>query len=155
MRREDPHRSLVRSSERAIDRFVVACLRAQSSHKKFTRSLSIDCSVQIYYQTLQATMPRNRSSNKKYKGWKANSNDGKYLAKLLKSGKISPGTPPAAIKERFPIFDKYKPDSFASGLRRMKNKLGVNACPVPGRGTGKWRCGDCCRNPSCLCFLRA
>ena len=59
-------------------------------------------------------------------GWKTNSKDGKLLTKLLKERKLSPGATPGYIKEQFPVFNKYKADSFASGLRRLKSKLGLN-----------------------------
>ena len=66
-------------------------------------------------------------------GWKANSPDGKFLAKLLQKKQVSAGITPGAIKELHPRFYKYKNDSFAAGLRRMKTKYG---CNVRG-GTGK------------------
>ena len=59
-------------------------------------------------------------------GWKVGSKDGKFLTKLFKEKKISPGITPAALKKIHPRFIKYKKDSFSSGLRRLKTKLGVN-----------------------------
>ena len=59
-------------------------------------------------------------------GWRANSKDGKFLEKILKSGKLTPGITPGALKEIYPRFLKYKNNSFASGLCRMKAKLGIN-----------------------------
>jgi len=67
------------------------------------------------------------------RGFRASSKEGKFLSKLLKSKQLSPGIPPAAIKEMYPVFKAFKNDSFASGLRRMKNKYGLN---VRG-GTGE------------------
>jgi len=66
------------------------------------------------------------------RGFKANSKEGRFLAKLLKTGKVSAGITPGAIKELHPMFDDFKSDSFAAGLRRMKTKYG---CNVRG-GTG-------------------
>jgi len=59
-------------------------------------------------------------------GFRADSKEGEFLAKLLKSKQISSGIPPAAIKEMYPVFHDFKNNSFASGLRRMKNKYGLN-----------------------------
>ena len=59
-------------------------------------------------------------------GFRANSKEGKYLSKLLKNKSVSPGITPGAIKELYPVFYKFKNDSFASGLRRMKTKFGYN-----------------------------
>jgi hypothetical protein len=59
-------------------------------------------------------------------GWKAASKDGKFLTELIKNKKLSPGITPGAIKEIHPRFNKYKPASFAAGLRRLKTKYGVN-----------------------------
>jgi len=67
------------------------------------------------------------------RGFKANSKEGKFLARLIKNKEISPGITPGALKELHPVFNEFKNNSFASGLRRMKNKFGVN---VRG-GTGK------------------
>lgn len=60
------------------------------------------------------------------RGFRSDSKEGKFLAKLLKSKKLSPGIPPAAVKEMYPVFEDFKNDSFASGLRRMKTKFGLN-----------------------------
>ena len=70
----------------------------------------------------------NRYARKKGgpRGWKANSKDGRLLAKLLQTKKITAGSGPGVVKEMFPVFNKYKADSFAAGLRRMKTKLGIN-----------------------------
>ena len=59
-------------------------------------------------------------------GWKASSNDGKFLSQLLKTKKVSAGITPGALKEMHPRFKKYKTDSFAAGLRRLKTKYGCN-----------------------------
>ena len=59
-------------------------------------------------------------------GWKVSSNDGKFLIKLIKDKKVSAGVTPGAIKELHPRFLKYKNDSFAAGLRRLKTKYGLN-----------------------------
>jgi len=67
------------------------------------------------------------------RGFKANSKEGRFLARLIKNKEISPGITPGALKELHPVFNEFKNNSFASGLRRMKNKFGVN---VRG-GTGK------------------
>jgi len=83
---------------------------------------------------------KSRSSTKKVRGWKSNSKDGRFLMKLFKTGKLHPGDPPSHIKELYKQFRKYKPDSFASGLRRLKNKLAINARPAPDAGTRKLIC---------------
>ncbi len=67
------------------------------------------------------------------KGWKVDSKDGKFLIKLIKDGKVSPGISPGAIKEIHPRFYKYKNDSFASGLRRLKTKYGANTRGATGK----------------------
>ena len=59
------------------------------------------------------------------KGWKTDSKDGKFLTKLIKSGEITVGMPPAQIKEKWPQFKVYKADPFSSGLRRIRGKLGL------------------------------
>jgi len=61
-----------------------------------------------------------------YKGWKQDSVDGRYLVKLFKSGKLTPAAMPSLIRELHPRFRLYKYDSFSSGLRRLKAKLGLN-----------------------------
>jgi len=61
-----------------------------------------------------------------YKGWKADSEDGQFLARLFTSGTLSPAAMPSLIKERYPRFKKYKVNAFAAGLRRLKAKLGLN-----------------------------
>ena len=80
---------------------------------------------------------RSSSSVSGKKGWRADSEDGKFLTQLFEEGKLRPGDPPGHIKEHHPRFKKYKNDSFASGLRRLKIKLGINERPPPGEGTGK------------------
>ena len=72
-------------------------------------------------------------------GFKTNSADGKKLEKLLLSGTISAGCPPRMVADLHPEFKKYKPDSFRSGLRRMKTNLGINVCPPIGSATGEFR----------------
>lgn len=59
-------------------------------------------------------------------GFKTSSTDGQFLKKLLLSGKISKGCPPREILQSFPQFKKYKPESFRSGLRRLKTATGFN-----------------------------
>ena len=59
-------------------------------------------------------------------GFKTSSTDGQFLKKLLVSGKISKGCPPKEILQSFPQFKKYKPESFRSGLRRLKTATGFN-----------------------------
>jgi hypothetical protein len=61
-----------------------------------------------------------------YKGWKADSKDGKFLEKLIASNKISAGTTPAALKDMHPQFNAYKPEALASAFRRLKQKYGTN-----------------------------
>ena len=60
------------------------------------------------------------------RGFRADSKEGQFLAKLLKKGKVSAGITPGAIKELYPVFEDFKNDSFASGLRRMKTKYSCN-----------------------------
>jgi hypothetical protein len=66
-------------------------------------------------------------------GWKVNSKDGKFLCKLLENKKLSPGITPAALKEIYPQFKKYKNESFASALHHLKTKYGSNVCGDTGR----------------------
>lgn len=61
------------------------------------------------------------------KGWKINTKDGRLLTKLLEKGTVSAGITPTALCEQYPQFKKYKGDSLGAGLRRLKDKLGVNA----------------------------
>jgi len=56
---------------------------------------------------------KNTNSNVQNRGWKANSEDGNLLAKLLKQKKLSAGVAPAAIEEACPQFKWHKDDSFA------------------------------------------
>ena len=72
-----------------------------------------------------------------YKGWKCNSADGQFLARLFRKGELSPAAMPSLIKERYPQFQKYKTESFAAGLRRLKAKLGLNTRHAGGEDTGK------------------
>jgi len=135
----------IRSIDHTIDRSICCRLFARPVlSQKTHRSLSIYHSV--HFATIQLSswisptmgkQCKSKRSTKKVRGWKANSKDGKFLMKLFKTGKLRPGDPPSHIKELYKQFRKYKPDSFASGLRRLKNKLAINARPAPDAGTRK------------------
>ena len=73
-------------------------------------------------------------------GFSQSSADGKKLEKMLKKQVISPGCPPKMIQELYPEFQKYKADSFAGCVRRMRTRLGMNVRPV-APAIGKF---DCC-----------
>ena len=73
-----------------------------------------------------------------YKGWKKNSKDGKFLEKLLTSGELPAAAAPSLVKERYPQFKKYKRDSLASGLRRLKHQLGLFLRDGGGADTGEF-----------------
>ena len=68
------------------------------------------------------------------KRWRADSSDGKLLAKLVKSKTISAGMTPAALKDLYPRFNVYKNAAFAAALRRLKQKHGAN---VRGDSSGE------------------
>ena len=104
----------------APTRTAVLCIRAASLRIKST----ID--------TMGRAKSKSTTTVNKI-GFRANSKEGKFLAKLLQTGKVSAGITPGALKELYPQFKKFKNDSFAAGLRRMKTKYG---CNVRG-GTGK------------------
>ena len=72
-----------------------------------------------------------------YKGWKAASADGQFLARLFRTGELSPAAMPSLIKERYPRFKKYKTASFAAGLRRLKAKLSLYTRHGGGEDTGE------------------
>jgi len=127
----------LRSTDQSSRRVAVLT----SSHKNY----SIDLKHTQGTPTKQAnpsTMGKAKSSQRGRKvyatrGFKQNSKDGRFLAKLLKTGKVSPGAMPSWIKEMYPRFRVYKRDSFASGLRRMKAKLGLLTRHGGGENTGK------------------
>ena len=72
------------------------------------------------------TMGKAKAKQRDKIGFRCDSKEGKYLAKILKTGEVSAGITPKAIKELHPVFNKFIDDSFAGGLRRMKTKLGLN-----------------------------
>jgi len=71
-------------------------------------------------------MGKAKSKDRDGIGFRASRKEGKFLAKLLKTGKVSAGITPGALKELYPQFNKFKNDSFSAGLRRMKTKYGCN-----------------------------
>ena len=74
-----------------------------------------------------------------YKKWDSNNADGKLLTRILSSGEVSPGSPPAFILESYPVFKKYKYESFTGAVRRIKKNLGLMVRKTNGKESGKWR----------------
>jgi len=78
----------------------------------------------------KAAMPKSHiaeaKKSDKQEGWRLNLADGRLLVKLFKNKELSPGVAPGALKKLCPQFKKCKADLSASGLCRIKAKMGLN-----------------------------
>ena len=117
-----------------MSRVVVLLTKNRSLYLKTEPQTTTTNNIDNNQQSTMAKRNYVRSKSYAYKGWKANSRDGQFLERLFRNGDLSPAAMLSLIKERYPQFKKYKVDSFASGLRRLKGKLALNTRHA----------GDCC-----------
>ena len=68
-------------------------------------------------------MPKGKKGNVV---WDSTSDDGKLLIKLLQNAENLKMTP-KQIQKDFPVFMKYKAQSFAQNVRRLRLKLGMES----------------------------